>query len=103
MEEDKGRVTRGELIPLFLLFFSFFISGDSGELIIAAHQMSIAHPPGYPLFTIVGHLFTYLYYSSLLLFFFSSLLFSSLLLFSSYLHVFYLLLDIYRLDHQRGG
>eukprot|EP00026_Physarum_polycephalum_P000701 Phypoly_transcript_00702.p1 GENE.Phypoly_transcript_00702~~Phypoly_transcript_00702.p1 ORF type:complete len:724 (+),score=95.06 Phypoly_transcript_00702:2004-4175(+) len=38
--------------------------GDSPELIIAAYQMGVAHPPGYPLFTIVGHLFTYLPFGS---------------------------------------
>jgi len=30
-------------------------AGDSGELIAVAHQLGIAHPPGYPLFTLIGH------------------------------------------------
>eukprot|EP01113_Clastostelium_recurvatum_P001750 TRINITY_DN10721_c0_g1_i1.p1 TRINITY_DN10721_c0_g1~~TRINITY_DN10721_c0_g1_i1.p1 ORF type:complete len:736 (-),score=159.46 TRINITY_DN10721_c0_g1_i1:19-2034(-) len=34
--------------------------GDSAELIIAAYQMSVAHPPGYPLFTWLGKLFTFI-------------------------------------------
>jgi hypothetical protein len=32
--------------------------GDSGELIVAAHRLGVAHPPGYPLFTLLGKLFT---------------------------------------------
>ncbi|KYR00576.1 transmembrane protein [Tieghemostelium lacteum] len=31
--------------------------GDAGELIINAYQGGIAHPPGYPLFTMLGYLF----------------------------------------------
>ncbi|XP_026967150.1 protein O-mannosyl-transferase TMEM260 isoform X4 [Sagmatias obliquidens] len=30
--------------------------GDSGELITAAHELGVAHPPGYPLFTLVAKL-----------------------------------------------
>jgi hypothetical protein len=28
--------------------------GDSGELIVAAHALGVAHPPGYPLFTLLA-------------------------------------------------
>lgn len=45
----------------FLLFSNL---GDSGELIISAYQLSIAHPPGYPLFTILGKIFTFLPFGS---------------------------------------
>ncbi len=31
--------------------------GDSGELISAAHALGIAHPPGYPLYTVLGKAF----------------------------------------------
>ncbi|KAJ8309177.1 hypothetical protein KUTeg_014051 [Tegillarca granosa] len=31
--------------------------GDSGELIVAAHELGVAHPPGYPLYTLVSWLF----------------------------------------------
>ena len=31
-------------------------TGDSGELISAAYVLGVAHPPGYPLFTMLGHL-----------------------------------------------
>jgi hypothetical protein len=34
--------------------------GDSGDLITAAATLGVAHPPGYPLFAIIGHLFTLL-------------------------------------------
>lgn len=32
--------------------------GDSGDLITAAATLGLAHPPGYPLFILIGHLFT---------------------------------------------
>ena len=35
-------------------------SGDSGELITAAAVFGVAHPPGYPLFSMLGHAFTWL-------------------------------------------
>ena len=33
-------------------------SGDSGELIAAASVLGVAHPPGYPLYMLLGHLAT---------------------------------------------
>jgi hypothetical protein len=33
---------------------------DSGELAAVAATLGIAHPPGYPLFTLVGHLFSWI-------------------------------------------
>jgi len=35
-------------------------TGDSGELIVASQVLGVAHPPGYPLFTLLGHLFSML-------------------------------------------
>jgi hypothetical protein len=35
-------------------------SGDSGELCTAAFTLSIAHPPGYPLYTLIGWVFSHL-------------------------------------------
>ncbi len=32
--------------------------GDSGELITVAHTLGVAHPPGYPLYTLLAKLFT---------------------------------------------
>ena len=29
--------------------------GDSGELLLAAHELGVAHPPGYPVVTLLGH------------------------------------------------
>jgi hypothetical protein len=29
--------------------------GDSGELIVVAHHLGVAHPPGYPTFTLLAH------------------------------------------------
>ncbi len=34
--------------------------GDSGELVTVAYTLGIAHPPGYPLYTLVGHVFSLL-------------------------------------------
>ena len=36
------------------------VVGDAPELITAAVTLGVAHPPGYPLFTMLGHLFTLL-------------------------------------------
>ena len=33
---------------------------DSGELILACHSLGIAHPPGFPLYVLIGHLFAQL-------------------------------------------
>ncbi|MDD5688150.1 MAG: DUF2723 domain-containing protein [Elusimicrobia bacterium] len=51
---------------VFLVSFFFYIVtlyptvsvGDSGELITAAYTLGIPHPPGYPLWTILGKIFT---------------------------------------------
>src|SRR5688572_33448599 len=32
--------------------------GDSGELTLVAATLGVAHPPGYPLFTLLGKLFS---------------------------------------------
>lgn len=34
--------------------------GDSGELVAVANELAVAHPPGYPLWTLLAHLFTFL-------------------------------------------
>src|SRR5437763_12485664 len=33
------------------------VVGDTPELVTAAIKLGVAHPPGYPLFTMLGHLF----------------------------------------------
>ncbi len=56
----------GALIALAALAFYLFTScptifvGDSGEVVSAAFSLGVPHPPGYPLFTILGKLFTYI-------------------------------------------
>jgi len=56
-------------VPGFIFIFPFFAFylftlypavsvGDSGELITAAYTLGVAHPPGYPLWTILGKIFT---------------------------------------------
>jgi hypothetical protein len=37
---------------------------DDGLFILASYYLGIAHPPGYPLFTLVGHLFSLLPFGS---------------------------------------
>ena len=39
-------------------------TGDSGEFIVVSRLFGVAHPPGYPLFTLIGHLFTLLPFGS---------------------------------------
>ena len=66
---------RGEgegLLPLYLAVFAAALAvyartlmpsvpgGDSGELVAEACELGTAHPPGYPLYTLVVHLLTYL-------------------------------------------
>lgn len=38
--------------------------GDAGELIVAASRLEIAHPPGYPLYTLLAHVATWLPFGS---------------------------------------
>jgi Protein of unknown function (DUF2723) len=44
----------------FLTAARDIVVGDTGELITAAVSLGVAHPPGYPLFTMLGHLFSLL-------------------------------------------
>lgn len=59
------------VLPLFLFLFSLALytltlapqvspQGDSGELITVSSLLGIAHPPGYPLYTLLAHPFSYL-------------------------------------------
>ncbi|MCB0407393.1 MAG: DUF2723 domain-containing protein, partial [Bdellovibrionales bacterium] len=57
-----------EYLPLGLFcFLIYFLTvcrtvpgGDSGELITVAYRLGVAHPPGYPLYTILAHLMGYI-------------------------------------------
>src|SRR4030095_9709728 len=44
----------------FLTAARDIVVGDTGELITAAVSLGVAHPPGYPLFTMLGHVFSFL-------------------------------------------
>lgn len=39
-------------------------TGDGAELVTAAWLLGVPHPPGYPLFTLLGHVFTWLPFGS---------------------------------------
>ncbi len=45
---------------LALLKTSTIFGGDGGDLVTAAFVQGVAHPPGYPLYTAIAHLFTQL-------------------------------------------
>jgi hypothetical protein len=53
---------------LFAVFASTAIrtvgSEDDGLFILSSYFLGIEHPPGYPLFTLIGHLFTFLPFGS---------------------------------------
>ena len=60
--------------------------GDSGELSTIAYTLSIAHPPGYPLYTLVGWLFSHLPFGGVaLLMNFETALFSAVSIFFTFL------------------
>src|SRR5215475_9319891 len=44
----------------FLTAARDIVVGDSPELITAAATLGVPHPPGYPLFTMLGHVFSLL-------------------------------------------
>ncbi len=55
------------LLAFFIPFFVYLLTycctvyvGDSGEMITAAYYLGIPHPPGYPLFTILGKFFSFI-------------------------------------------
>src|SRR5437762_11273380 len=49
----------------FLTAARDIVVGDSPELITAAVTLGVAHAPGYPLFTMLGHLFSQLPFGSI--------------------------------------
>jgi hypothetical protein len=53
-------VTVAAALLYFLTAARDIVVGDTPELITAAVTLGVAHPPGYPLFTILGHLFSLL-------------------------------------------
>jgi hypothetical protein len=73
MDPRSRRAAR--LVALGLAAFALLIyvytlyptvgGGDSGELTAAACQFGVVHPPGYPIETLLGHLFTHIPYGTL--------------------------------------
>src|SRR2546427_1980586 len=51
-------------LGVFLVYLSTLapsiVGGDTGELITVAYKSGVAHPPGYPLFTMLAKLFTFI-------------------------------------------
>jgi hypothetical protein len=47
----------GALTTYLLTLYPHVPGGDSGELIAAAYQLGVGHPPGYPLFMIIEKIF----------------------------------------------
>jgi len=60
---DRGHGDCGVLY--FLTAARDIVVGDSPELIMAAVTLGVAHAPGYPLFTMLGHLFSLLPFGSI--------------------------------------
>ena len=66
--EKKNKVARYYAAIVFILSFIVYLAtlsptvgwGDSGEFITATYTLGVLHPTGYPLYTMLGHLFTYL-------------------------------------------
>ena len=58
-------VTLASGLLYFLTAARDIIVGDTPELITAAVTLGVAHPPGYPLFTMLGHLFSLLPFNSI--------------------------------------
>lgn len=60
-----GAVSLFALLLYFLTGARDIVAGDTPELIIAASTLGVAHPPGYPLFTMLGYLFSLLPFGSI--------------------------------------
>lgn len=69
--QKKSATAWQKFLSLLLIFFPIYFiylftlyptvgTEDSGELIVSAATLDIAHPPGYPLHTLLGKLFTIL-------------------------------------------
>ena len=62
---DRRRVIKGSLL-LAAAFFVLYVAtlapdvlpADNGEFQIVANNLGVAHPPGFPLYTLLGHLMT---------------------------------------------
>lgn len=66
-EISRGKILLASLVIGMTLFAVYLITlcrtiyvGDSGELITASWTLGIPHSPGYPLFTMIGYLFSHI-------------------------------------------
>ncbi len=67
---NKGMEINQYLVGLFIFFVSYLVYllilpstvtfGDSGDFITSAYVLGIPHPSGYPLYTLLNHLFSYI-------------------------------------------
>src|SRR5260370_28037189 len=70
LRRTMGRDRANQIAPLAAVLASLFFAlyarrlapdlsllGDSAELVTAAALWGVPHPPGYPLFTLIGHFF----------------------------------------------
>ena len=67
---QKDLLTAIVLTALTLMVYAFTAApgvtlADSGDFINGVLTLGIVHPPGYPLYTVLGHLFTYLPFGEL--------------------------------------
>ena len=49
----------------YITLYPSLPGGDSGELIVASCSLGLPHPPGYPLFAMMGWLFTHIPFGSI--------------------------------------
>ena len=60
LRSSLGTALRSAFVVYALTAEHTVPTGDSGELIAAAYVLGVAHPPGYPLYTMLGYLATLL-------------------------------------------
>ena len=67
LSREKRSTLAWAIVLSILAFILYFLTaardivvGDSPELTMAAVTLGVAHPPGYPSFTMLGHLFSLL-------------------------------------------
>ncbi len=60
----SGAAGLASLVVYVLTLSPTVVGGDSGEMLVAACVRGVAHPPGYPLHTLLGHVFSRLPFGS---------------------------------------
>ncbi len=68
--ESAGKVVGALCVALiaslyYITLYPSLPGGDSGELIVASCSLGLPHPPGYPLFAMIGWLFTHIPFGSI--------------------------------------